>query len=243
MLLFANQIMALPMTSLAAMLILAGYYSIKPVEISKVWRANHVSAFVMTVTLVATLYLPVFQAILLGVLIQIFGYIFQAAERVKIVQLTPTADGDFCEQAVGRKAPDGVVIMLLPYGSLFYAAARDFEEEAPEAEDAMQAAIIIVLRGRETIGSTAIGVFERYAKTLQRNGGRLFLADVSDSIRAKLEKTGVLATIGVENVLSPKDEITASLRSAYDHANTWLQRTNSASPAVNPSSEEVKMEK
>jgi len=222
-LLFANLIMALPMASLAAVLILAAFQSIKPAEIRRVWRTNHLSAFVMVVTLVATLYLPVHQAIMLGVVIQIFLYIYQAAERMTIVELVPTADGDFKERPTESKLPDKAVTMLLPYGSLFFAAARDFEEEAPKADDVDRTAVIIILRGRENLGSTAIEVFEKYAETLQRNGGRLFLADVSDPVRSQLEKTDSLAVIGAENVLPPRDELTASLRSAYNHARTWLE--------------------
>jgi SulP family sulfate permease len=227
-LLFANLIMALPMSSLAAVLILAGFQSIKPAEIRQVWFTNHVSAFVMVLTLVATLYLPVHQAIMLGLVIQVFLYIYQAAERMTIMELTPTADGDFVERPSSSKLPDREVTMLLPYGSLFFAAARDFEEEAPEADDVDRAAVIIVLRGRDNLGSTAIEVFEKYEETIQRNGGRLFLADVSDPVRSQLEKTGLLSSIGAENVLRPQEGLTASLHGAYEHAHDWLATVDPA---------------
>jgi len=226
-LLFANLIMALPMASLAAVLILAAAQSIKPAEIRLVWNTNRVSAFVMVLTLVATLYLPVHQAILLGLVIHVFITLYQAAERMTIIELVPTADGDFEEIPTKVKLRDREVTMLLPYGSLFFAAARDFEEEAPTSEDIEQAAVIIVLRGRNNLGSTAIEVFERYAEALQRNGGRLFLADVSDPVRSQLEKTGTLSVIGAENVLPPEEHITASLNSAYENARNWLELADS----------------
>jgi SulP family sulfate permease len=222
-LLFANLIMALPMTSLAAILIIAAIQSIKPAEIRSVWHTNHVSAFVMVLTLVATLYLPVHQAILLGVVIQIFITIYESAERMTIKELVPTAEGDFLERPAPSAAPDGEVTMLLPYGSLFFAAARDFEEEAPQVDEAEGAAVIVVLRGRENMGSTAIEVFEKYAETLKRNGGQLFLADVSDPVRSQLEKTGSLSVIGAENVIPPEEGLTASLHGAYEHAQDWLE--------------------
>jgi SulP family sulfate permease len=222
-LLFANLIMALPMTSLAAILIIAAIQSIKPAEIRSVWRTNTVSAFVMVLTLVATIYLPVHQAILLGVVIQIFITIYESAERMTIKELVPTADGDFLERPAPSAAPDRKVTMLMPYGSLFFAAARDFEEEAPQVDEAEGAAVIIVLHGRENLGSTAIEVFEKYAETLKRNGGQLFLTDVSDPVRSQLEKTGSLSVIGAENVIPPEEGLTASLRGAYEHAQDWLE--------------------
>ena len=229
-LLFANLIMALPMTSLAAILILAGIGSIRPDAIRSIWRTNHLSAFVMSLTMVATLFVPVYQAIFLGVVIQIFLYIFQAAERMTVMELVPTADGDFEERPAAVSLSDNSVTMLLPYGSLFFAAARDFEDEVPDAGEAKHAAVIVVLRGRNNMGSTALGVLVSYAETLQRNGGCLFLADVSDNVRSQMENTGVANKIGADYILSPKDELVASLRTAYERANAWQTGTRVLPP-------------
>jgi SulP family sulfate permease len=226
-LLFATQIENLPMTSLAAILILAGFQAIKPIEIRKVWNTTSLSAAVFLFTLIATLFLPVQQAIFLGVIIQIFLFIFQSAERMTIIELIPTGDGDFEEHPAPAVLQSNRVIMLLPYGSLFFAAARDFEEEAPSPEEATHSAVIVILRGRKQIGSTAIGVFERYAAALKKNDGRLFLAEVSEPVRLQLEKTGAIEVIGAENVLSAEERIMASLQSAYDTAEAWLAETES----------------
>ena len=226
-LLFAGLIERLPMASLAGILIYAGYQSIKPGEIRMVWRTNALSRFVMSLTLVATLLLPVQQAILAGVLIQVLLYIFQAAERLTIMELTPTEDGDFREQAAPETLQSNQVTLLLPYGSLFFAAARDFEEEAPSADETNRAAVVVILRGRQSMGSTAIGVLERYAQTLQQNKGRLFLADVSEPVYEQLKKTGALETIGPDQIIPTDDRLLAATESAYRAAETWLQRNRS----------------
>jgi anti-anti-sigma regulatory factor len=83
------------------------------------------------------------------------------------------------------------------------------------------------LRGRKQIGSTAIGVFERYATALKKNDGQLFLAEVSESVRLQLEKTGAIEVIGAENVLAVEARMIASLQSAYDTAEAWLAETES----------------
>lgn len=223
-LLFAGLIERLPMASLAGILIYAGYQSIKPAEIRSVWRTNTLSRFVMSLTLVATLVLPVQQAILLGVVIQTFLYIYQAAERMTIVSLVPTKDGDFHEEPTPEPLPSNQVTVLLPYGSLFFAAARDFEEEAPAPDEATHAAVVIILRGREQLGSTAIGVFERYAETLQQNGGRLFLADVTESVLDQLDRTGALSTIGRDQIIAADNRVLAATTSAYNTAEAWLNQ-------------------
>ena len=223
-LLFAGLIELLPMACLAGILIYAGIQSIKPGEIRMVWNTNSISRFSMVLTLVATLFLPVQQAIFMGVVIQAAIYIFQAAERMTIVELTPTSDGDFVERPAPEQLPGNQTTLLLPYGSLFFAAARDFEEEAPVADETEHAAVVIILRGRKQLGSTAIGVFERYAQTLQQNGGQLFLADVNDSVRAQLQKTGALSVIGEENIIPANDLLLESTQLAYEAAETWLKQ-------------------
>ena len=72
------------------------------------------------------------------------------------------------------------------------------------------------------LGSTAIGVFGRYAQALEANGGRLFLAEVSDSVRDQLEKTGTLETFGADSILPAGDRVLASQRQAYATAEAWL---------------------
>jgi SulP family sulfate permease len=221
--LFSAQIENLPLTCLAAILILAGYQSIKPIEIRKVWNTNSLSAAVFLMTFVATLFLPVQTAIFLGVVIQIFLFIFQSSERMTIMELVPTEDGDFEERPSPAELISNQVTMLLPYGSLFFAAAIDFEEEAPKVGEAKNSAVIVILRGRLNLGSTAIAVFERYAKSIQESGGQLFLAEVSESVQAQLEKTGALEVIGKDNVLPGGDRMFTSLRQVYNHAQSWIE--------------------
>jgi SulP family sulfate permease len=227
-LLFASQIANLPMTCLAAILILAGFQAIKPGEIRKVWNTNYLSAAVFLLTLVATLFLPVQRAIFFGVIVQIFLVIFQSAERMTIMELVPTEDGDFEERPAPKSLPSDRVTMLLPHGSLFFAAAIDFEEEAPALEGVNHAAVIVTLRGRQQLGSTAIIVFERLAKALREINSQLFLAEVSDPVRKQLERTGSLEVIGAENVLPAGDKILASLNQVYADAHKWLEETSSA---------------
>ena len=177
---------------LAAILIYAGYQTIKPSRIRTVWRTNTLSATVMVVTFVATLFLPLQQAVLAGVVLHVILFVFQAAERVTNVELVPLEDGDFREQPAPAELPSNAVTILLPYGSLFYAGAADFEEEIPTADQAQRAVVVLILRGRENAGSTFLSVLKRYAAILDDNGGQLILSDVSEAVRDQLDKTGIL---------------------------------------------------
>jgi MFS superfamily sulfate permease-like transporter len=111
-----------------------------------------------------------------------------------------------------------------PIAALFFAAAMDFEEEAPKVGVAKHPGVIMILRGRHNLGSTTIAVFERYAKAIHDNGGKLFLAEVSASVRAQLEKTGAIDVIGADNVLPAGNLMFASLQQVNDYAQAWVDR-------------------
>lgn len=150
-------------------------------------------------------------------------FVFQAAERMTIMELRPTESGDFEEVPAPPILPDHQVTMLVPHGSFFFAGASDFEEEAPKADDAQGAVVVLFLRGRKELGSTAMGVLHRYALTLQDGNGRLILADVEETVRKQLERTGMLAFFGEENVLHADPKILASARAGLDAGRSVLK--------------------
>lgn len=231
-LLLANVIERLPMAALAGILIYAGYQTIKPERVMAVWRTNTTSRTVMIVTFIATLFLPVQQAVFMGVGLHIVLFVYQTAERMTIMAMTPAEDGDFREQPAPEVLQDNTVTILEPYGSLFFAGAADFEEEAPAAGQAQRAIVVLILRGREKLGSTFINVLKRYAQALRKNGGCLILADVSDRVRAQLTRTGALEVIGAENVLPSNPLLLASLHEAWAVAEARLPACEDALTAA-----------
>jgi len=72
-------------------------------------------------------------------------------------------------------------------------------------------------------GSTMIGVLDRYARTLQGNGGRLMLAGVSDGVFQQLERTGLIRLIGRENVFKEQPQWGAAANQALETAQAWLE--------------------
>jgi SulP family sulfate permease len=75
-----------------------------------------------------------------------------------------------------------------------------------------------------------IGVLDRYARTLQGNGGRLMLAGVSKGVLAQLERTGLLRLIGRENVFLEQPQWGAAANQALQAAEAWLEQLPPAEP-------------
>ena len=69
---------------------------------------------------------------------------------------------------------------------------------------------------------TMIGVLDRYARTLQGNGGKVMLVGVSESAFAQLERTGLLELIGRDNVVKAQAQWGAAANQALEAAQAWL---------------------
>lgn len=234
-LLLAPAIEALPMPSLAALLVVAGISAVNTEQIRVIWQTGWLSAAVMAFTFSATLLLPVQQAVIVSVLLTFVLQIFHAANRVRLVELHPRPDGLVDERKPPNRLPDHAVTALYPHGSLFFAGAQVFESQLPDPADSERTVVVLVLRGRQEVGSTFIHVLDRYVRRLQAQGGKLMLVGVSERVRAQLERTGLLELIGADAVYPATPALGESLQEAFTAGKQWLAETHATQGNGNPS--------
>lgn len=221
-LLFAPLVEKLPMSALAALLIVAGWQTIKPERIHTVWETSLSSRLMLLLTFVLTLTLPLQAAILLGVVISAGLYVFRSADRLEVTELVRQPDGRYMQQPAPAELASEAITILQVSGSLFYAGAVDLGEELPDVHGAQRPVAILTLRNRKEVGSTFIGVIERYARELRDNGGRLMLSGVSEPVYDQLERTGALEELGKENVYRETPIVGESTEYAVRTAKEWL---------------------
>ncbi len=222
-LLFGKLVELIAMPALAGLLIVIGFRTLNFDGIRTVWQTGQIPRVVMGITFVGTLVMPLQFAVLLGVGLSILLFTFHQANRLELVELIPSKNNPLpVEQPAPKKLSDHHVTVLYPYGSLFYAAAKTFEENLPAAEDAKEAVVIFLFRGYENFGSTMITVLDRYNQVLQTNGGKVMLAGISPGVMLQLERTGLLDRIGRENVFLVHRQWGVSAYEAYEAAQAWL---------------------
>jgi SulP family sulfate permease len=178
----------------------------------------------MLITFVGTLVMPLQYAVFLGVALAFLLYVIQQSNRVRLVQWSPQDDGWPLEEPPPDELPSYEATILVPYGSLFFAAASAFEDQLPKASQSRGAVVILGLRGRRDMGSTVGEVLERYAGTLRQAGGKLVLAGVHESLRDQMARTGLLRVLGRENVYVATPRFGESMGEAYDRAREWVAR-------------------
>jgi SulP family sulfate permease len=90
---FPGVIGRVAMPSLGAVLILAGFASIKPSDVRSVWRAGWPSRIAIVVTFCATLTLPIQAAVGLGVVLSALLYVNDSSSDISVVELRRLPDG------------------------------------------------------------------------------------------------------------------------------------------------------
>ena len=222
-LLFADLVELIAMPALAGLLIVIGFRTLDFASIRTVWQTGTIPRVVMAITLIGTLVMPLQFAVLMGVGLSILLFTFHQANRLRLVELTPSKKSILpVERPAPQRLSDHKVTVLYPYGSLFYAAAKTFEENLPAAEDAKEAVVIFLFRGYDRFGSTMISVLDRYNQVLQANGGKIMLAGVSPGVMLQLERTGLLDSVGRENVFLAHQQWGYAAYEAYEAAQAWL---------------------
>jgi SulP family sulfate permease len=197
-------------------------WALKSSTRNDVWDVARSKRVIMVVTFIATLSLPIQQAIIIGVFLSLLDYIYSSSQQVSLYALKLMEDGDFQEEPAPEKLEDSSVTVLHVRGSTYFAAARTIQEILPSAKEAQQAVVIARLRETDEVGTTIISVMERYAAELRANGGRLMLSDVHENVKAQLLRTETTEVIPEDSMFMATDMLGASTREALAAAQMWL---------------------
>ena len=228
-LLFAPLVERVPMPALAALLIVAGFQGLRVEQAVTAWKTGRVTAVVMVITFIATLFVSLQFAVLLGVALSIVLHVVRASNKVVVTEWALQPNGYPVEQQPPREAPSHRFTLLYVYGSLFFAAASSVEDMLPKVEGSDRAVVAIIVRGEPELGSTFMNVLQRYAESLKARSGRLMLVGVEPEMRDQIARTGLLGVIGPENIFMAQKQIGAAVNEAAQAAARWLGET--ASPA------------
>ena len=220
---FGDVIEQVPLTTVAALLIVAGAESLRPAAVVEVWRTTWASRVIMVFTFTLTLLVPIQYAVFAGVAIATIQYIYSASLDVRVRELVALPDGRFEEQSPPERVPDESVTLLAIYGSIFYAATTVLEGLLPDPHGSHRGVVVLRLRGRGHVGSSAIDLIRRYAMALQEGGGTLILEGVDHEMRQQLDRTGITELLGEKAIFSAHRVVFQSAAEALAYGQHWLE--------------------
>lgn len=212
------------MPALAALLMVIGVQTIKPARVMSVFKTGPLQTTVMTVTFVLTLVIPLQFAVLVGVGLGVVLFVAQQSNRLRVRQLEFDADGRVREVHPVATLPPHEVVVLQPYGNLFFASAPVFEAQLPKMQaDSRGSVVIVRLRGIDEIGLSLVAVLDRYLDDLERHDSTLWLAVTSDRIVHQLRAGGLLDRLGPDRVYLGTEWLGEASRRAYSDARRWVR--------------------
>ncbi|MFC8680604.1 SulP family inorganic anion transporter [Microbacterium ureisolvens] len=207
------------MPALAGLLIVVGWRAIKPSRVYSVMKSGPLPTTIMAVTFGLTLIIPLQFAVLVGVGLGIILYVAEQSNSVRVRAVHLAEDGRMREADPPPVVPPGEVLVLQPYGSLFFASAPVFERQLPDVSRESSGSVVIVrLRGTDEIGLSHVEVLRRFAHELRDAGSTLKVVATADRVISQLEAGGLTADIGVDNVYRGTEWVGEGLRRAYADA-------------------------
>jgi SulP family sulfate permease len=221
-LLFGNYVAHVPVSALAGLLIIIGFQSFRPEGMLTVWQTGLSQRIAMILTFTLTLLIPLQYAVLAGIAMTILHNFFKSSNRVTVVEFEFPDHGFPIERQPAAALESHQLTVLYIYGSLFFASASKLEARLPAVNHTTCAAVVLILRGRDEIGSTFIGVLERYHQALRARNGALFLAGVAPQVQKQLARTGLASQFGENRIFLVQDQLGQSMNSAIIVAQQWL---------------------
>lgn len=222
-LVLGNLVGYVAMPALAGLLMLIGFRTIKPADIKAVWRTGITQATVFAVTFTLTMLIPLQTAVLAGAGISLILYVIRQSNQVRVKEWRVDDRGRMKEVDPPPDVPGDSVLVIQPYGSLFFAAAPVFEKALPRiTESSSNSVVILRLRGKSDLGSTFMEVISRYALRLRQEESKLVIVSAADRVIEQLSVTGVIDIIGSESVYPSDEWLGATLSRAYGDASAWV---------------------
>jgi SulP family sulfate permease len=222
--LFGGVIELVAMPSLAGLLMVIGVATIKPERIMSVAKTGVVPLTVMSITFGLTLVVPLQYAVLVGVGISAILFVIQQSTRLVTKRLVLHDDGRVEQTEPPRTVPPDEVIVLQPYGALFFATAATLVDQMPTVTpESVNSAVILRVRGADDAGATLLDVLATYAGELRDTGSKLILVTDNDRVIRQLRVTGALDVIGPDNVYRSSAFIGETTKRAYGDARSWVE--------------------
>ncbi|CAE7528147.1 SULTR4, partial [Symbiodinium sp. KB8] len=201
-LLLADVVAFVAMPSLAALLIVVGFGTIKPSRVMSVARTGTVPLTVMSITFVLTLVIPLQYSVLVGVGISVLLFVVGQSSRLVTKRLVIHDDGR-------------------PYGALFFATAQTLRDQLPDVvPDSRYAVVILRIRGADDAGATVMDLLRTYAADLREVDGRLVIVTDSDRVARQIRSVIDADLIGPRRIYRSTTFIGEASRRAYRDATT-----------------------
>ena len=222
-LLFTPAIELVAMPSLAALLIVVGVATVKPAKIMAVARTGTVPLTIMSITLVLTMLIPLQFSVLVGVGLSVIMFVIRQSSRLVTRRILFHDDDRLEEVDPPLDLPANEVVVLHPYGPIFFASATTLVEQMPSVTPSSKNSVVILrVRGADDAGATLIDVLRTYARALREVDSKLVIVTNNPRLIEQIDDATSSDVIGQENLYRGTAFMFETVKQAYDDAEAWV---------------------
>jgi sulfate permease, SulP family len=191
---------AIPLCCLSAILfVVAWNMSELPHVVRLVRGAPKVDAGILLLTFFLTVFVDLVVAVNVGVILAALFFMRRMADSVNVEQQQAPWPDPGTAEAAAVAANNGVVVFSID-GPIFFGAAEKLERTLAHIQ---RPATTLILRMGNVPFVDATGIFaiEEIISDFKRHGATVLLVEVRSNVRYKLERSGVIAHAGEDNVI------------------------------------------
>jgi SulP family sulfate permease len=204
-LLLAPLASAIPLCCLSAILfVVAWNMSELPHVVRLVRGAPKVDVGILLLTFVLTVFVDLVVAVNVGVILAALFFMRRMADSVNIEQQNDVLPSSSPAGLPTVPATNGVVVYSID-GPVFFGAAEKLERTL---EHIQRPATTLILRMSNVPFVDATGIFaiEEIITDFKRHGATVLLVELRANVRYKLERSGVIAHVGQDNVVDTLEQ-------------------------------------
>lgn len=209
----------LPFATMAALLFIVAWGLIDFAQMRSIARTQTSEAWILGITLIATLTIQLEFAILVGVLASFFVYLQRTTRpRVTRVTIDPAMPGrHLVGSPPGEVAPDAIDMLRID-GSLFFGATDHVRDrlDAARADFPSARHVLLILSGVNFIDVAGAELLAEFANALRQQGATLWLTHLRESVREVLERGGYMQAIGPGHAFDIDDDALRAIRAEIE---------------------------
>lgn len=208
----------LPNATMSGILFLVAWRLIDFKRIRRILTTSRSESVIMVTTFLATLFLELEFAILLGVMLSLGLYLNKTSHPRVLSRVPDPRDPmrSFTTDPALQECPQLKIVRI--DGSLFFGAINHVEDQLrfmhrvhPE-----QKHLLLVFSGINFIDMAGADFLADLVKKEQEEGGKLYLYDIKKPVCEEIQQEGYLDLIGAENIFESKDEAIAEIFTRLD---------------------------
>jgi sulfate permease, SulP family len=211
-LLLAPLASAIPLCCLSAILFVVAWNMSEVRHVLRVLRgAPKVDVGILLLTFFLTVFVDLVVAVNVGVIFAALFFMRRMADSVNVEEHIEEPPESAAPGSPAVPANNGVVIYSIE-GPFFFGAAEKLERSLEHVHRATST-LILRLGNVPFVDATGIFAIEEIITDFRRHGAAVLLVEVRPNVRYKLERGGVIAHVGAENVI---DTLEQALRRARE---------------------------